>query len=91
MRIDISIVLKSLPFRLFILLIGVGLALLCVAMLFPVAVNLPESWFGLIDMTIGLMVGLCCIAYFFRQKNILLIPILLFSITASLYLTFPTK
>jgi len=92
MRIDMSIVLKGLPFRLFILLVGAGLVLLCLMMLFPVAVNFPDSWFGIIDIAIGLGAGLCCITYFFRQKKILLIPMLLLSIAAvAIFLFFPPK
>lgn len=67
--------LASTPFRVFILVLGIGLFVLYGIMLVTVGINLPDSWVGLVYVTVGLAGGLASFRYYRRQKPILLVPI----------------
>ncbi len=77
-RIDTSsnIWLTGRLFRIFVLFLGIGLFVIYGMMLLVVGVNLPDSWVGLIYVSIGLTGAAACFRYFHKQKPILLIPIL---------------
>jgi len=77
MRINASsnIWLTSRSFRIFVLLLGIGFFVIYGMMLLVVGVNLPDSWVGLIYVSIGLTGAAACFRYFGKQKPIFLIPI----------------
>ena len=66
----------SKPFRIFVLLLGVGLFIVYGMMLVVVGINLPDSWVGLVYVIVGLAGATACFLYFRKQKSIFLIPIL---------------
>jgi len=59
----------SLPLRILILLVGVGLIVVYALMLIVVATGLPASWVGLIYVTVGFSAGIACIIFFFHQSR----------------------
>lgn len=63
------------PFRIFVLLLGIGLFVVYGMMLIVVGINLPDSWGGLVYTIVGLAGGIACFSYFRSQKRILLVPI----------------
>lgn len=64
------------PLAIFLILLGVALLMVYVAMLLPVAVNLPSSWLGLCYVGIGISGAISCFMYVNAPKRILLVPIL---------------
>src|SRR3954470_5950138 len=74
-EIPLTSCLTSRPLRLFVLLLGIGLVVLYGAMLIVIAVNLPDSWVGLILVIVGLAGGLSGVLYFRSSRAILLVPL----------------
>lgn len=67
--------LNSRPFRIAMLLLGIGFIIIFGLMFIAVGVNLPDSWVGLIYVFVGLDGGVSGVRYYKNQHRILLIPI----------------
>lgn len=92
MQTNIAKGMASFPFRLIMLVVGTGTLICSLLMLLVVAVNLPDSWVGLIYVTLGLAAGISSIAYYFLKKPLLLIPILIMLAVASIiFVIYPPK
>jgi hypothetical protein len=66
--------------------LGVVLTLFYGAMLLPVAVNLPESWPGLVYAAVGIAGGVSCFLYVIHHRRSLLVPIVAAVLTSLAWL-----
>jgi hypothetical protein len=54
---------KSVAVESVMVLVGLGLVLIALLMVLPVAVNLPDSWFGAMLAFVVMMAGISCTYY----------------------------
>ena len=61
--------------RVLVLAVGVFLFVIYGTMLIAVSVNLPDSWFGLVYVTVGLAGAIASFRYYRSQRRLLLIAV----------------
>jgi hypothetical protein len=66
---NVKLGMHSLPLRILMLLMGVGLIVAYALMAIVVTSGLPASWVGLVYVTVGLSAGIASIVFFFRQSR----------------------
>ena len=67
--------LESLPFRIFVLCIGIVLIPLFGIFFVAAWAHFPATWVGVIYSLYGLVAGICGIVYFFRKEFFLLLVV----------------